>query len=342
MSASARQVAGVLLKDMPRYLPALAHGGDSYLGVRNRGERLESAPAPEGGGFRCDWQWTSDLHAPKVFPSLGRALMRRALAAHPIELAAAPATGAEPPVSFLIGHRGLARLPQLLMTLESIAGQRGPAVECIVVEQDTEALLPRHLPPWVRYVHTPPAQPDTPYNRSCTFNAAAPHALGKVLVLHDNDMLVPADYAVQIIDRVARGYDVVNLKRFIFYLTQQHTQAVLHRGAGLLDAAPSSIVQNLEGGGSVAISREGFDRIGGMDESFVGWGGEDNEFWERASTLRVWPWANLPIVHLWHAPQPGKGRAQHEPLQHYRELSAIAPQERIEKLKLARSRRPAA
>jgi GT2 family glycosyltransferase len=129
-----------------------------------------------------------------------------------------------------------------------------------------------------------------------------------MLVLHDNDMMVPADYAREILARAAQGYEVMNLKRFIFYLTETHTKEVLADTAEYTDKPSEAIVQNLEGGGSVAIARDAFNRIGGMDESFVGWGGEDNEFWERAQTCRVWPYGYLPLVHLWHQPQPEKHR----------------------------------
>jgi hypothetical protein len=328
-----RLLLGTLSRDLPAYFPALMRGGSAYLAIRNRLERLE--PAPDASGFRCNWQWTSDLHAPKVIPALGRHLMRRALAAHPILRADTPAITAadNPQVSFLIGHRGAERLPHLLATLQSIAAQRGVTLECIVVEQDTASQLGPHLPPWVRLVHTPPPSPEMPYCRSWAFNVGAQHARAAVLVLHDNDMLVPADYAAQILHRVTQGYDVVNLKRFIFYLTQAHTGAIFGGRAGLLDAAPDVIVQNLEGGASVGITRAGFDQIGGMDESFIGWGGEDNEFWERAETLPVWPWANMALVHLCHAAQPGKHDTQCNMTQHYHALAQIDAPERIRRLK---------
>jgi len=65
-------------------------------------------------------------------------------------------------------------------------------------------------------------------------------------------------------------------------------------------------VQNLEAGGSIAIARDKYWQIGGFDEAFIGWGGEDNEFWERAQTLKVWNYGYLPMVHLWHTAQPDK------------------------------------
>lgn len=302
-----RSLGGALLKDWRRYKRALANDDASYLALCNRGETLEAAPT--GEGYRCQWQWATDLHAPKVLPSLGLRLLRKSLSFHPVSRASAPVPSPDgvPAITFLIGHRGLARLPHLLATLESIAGQKDATVECVVVEQDVESRIANLLPGWVRYVHTPPPSAEMPYCRSWAFNIGAQHATSAVLVLHDNDMIVPSDYSQKILQVVHQGYEVVNLKRFIFYLSEQHTAGIFSGSAGLTDHAPLAIVQNLEGGGSVAVVRESYDRIGGMDESFIGWGGEDNEFWERALTLKVWSFGSLPVLHLWHAAQPGKG-----------------------------------
>jgi len=327
-----RSLLGVILMDLPRYLWCLAAAPGTYLAICNRNERLEAAP--DAKGYRCQWRWTSDLHAPKHLKFLGRWLLQRALTHHPISSAATLAEpSTRPRLSFIIGHRGMARLPHLLATLGSIASQRGAAIECIVVEQDVDSQLAPHLPSWVRLVHTPPPTPDMPYCRSWTFNVGAQFAKGDVMVLHDNDMLVPQDYAAWILDRMAMGYDVINPKRFIFYLGQKHTEQVFANQATPLDGAPEAIVQNLEGGGSVAITRAGFDEIGGMDEAFIGWGGEDNEFWDRAQVLRMWPWAGLPLVHLWHAAQPGKHDASYHTARLFERVMQTSPRERIARLK---------
>lgn len=326
-----KALLGVLLKDLPRYLPALLGGDAGYLALRNRTERLE--PAPDGSGYRCDWQWTADLHAPKILPFLGRWLMQRALADHPIRRQPQPEhISDQPEVSFIIGHRGMARLPHLLATLESIAGQRGTTLECIVVEQERESQLAGRLSNWVRHIHTPPPTTGMPYSRSWAFNVGAKHARGSLLILHDNDILVPADYASLHLSKVSQGYEVVNLKRFIFFLDEASTNTLFEKGGDLSGITPASIMQNAEGGGSIAIIREAFERIGGMDESFIGWGGEDNEFWERAQTCKVWPYGCLPLVHLWHPSQPGKYQGVNPTLKHYRDLSAIPPADRIARL----------
>jgi hypothetical protein len=298
---SFRQKAGALLLDLPRYFYALlapAVLGGGWTAYRNRHDRIVRNPS--GPGIRCDWSYSRDLHLCKVFPCTGERLMRRALRQWPVLEADSPRlSGDHPEVSFIIGHRGLERLPLLLKTLRSIAAQVDVSFECVVIEQDHVPRVREHLPDWVRYEFQQTPAEDFPYARSWALNAVTHHARAPLLVFHDNDMLVPARYAAELIRQFLDGYEVINLKRFIFYLGSQSAWP---------DAVTSmdAIVENLEAGGSVAVARSAFDAIGGYDESFVGWGGEDVEFWERCRTRKVWEYAYLPIVHLWHAPQPGK------------------------------------
>jgi GT2 family glycosyltransferase len=302
--------------------------------MRNRKERLIVNPA--GQGVKCDWQWTSDLHIANIFPSLGRIFMQRALKDYPIALKDAPEKLPEnPDISFIIGHRGLERLPHLLLTLRSIAAQSDVSLECIVVEQSISEEVKASLPSWVRYIHTPLPRPNLPYCRSWALNVGAKEAKGKLLVLHDNDFLVSRSYASELMKESARGSEVINLKRFIFYLSEKHTERMLRENKLYFDEPPERIVQNLEAGGSVAISRDAYFAIGGFDESFVGWGGEDNEFWDRAQTRKVCPFGYLPLIHLWHSSQPdkhyvgGQGRYTGEL---FEKKMRINRQERIKKL----------
>lgn len=323
---------GVLLLDAPRFAKALVRSDRAYLSLHNRNETVERAP--QGVGYRCNWQWTSELHAPKVIPALGSWLLRACVRDTPIDRSeSSPVRTTRPDVTFVIGHRGSARLPHLLATLETIAAQRDATVECIVVEQDVVSQLVGRLPAWVRHIHLSPPRDDLPYCRSWTFNVAARQARGRILILHDNDMLVPSDYASRVVERMAAGFDVVNLKRFVFYLSESHTGKIFSGEEDIFSQPPESIIQNLEGGGSVAIAADAFSRIGGMDEAFIGWGGEDNEFWERAGTLAVWPYGELPIVHLWHAAQPRKQDAENPTLKLYAELAKVPAVQRIATLR---------
>lgn len=297
--------------------------------MRNRAEHT----ATDGRGIRCDWEFSSDLHIADVFPSTAARLMRLAFEQWPVALAEEPSDRPEvPQVSFILGHRGLDRLPHLLLTLRSIAGQAGAPIEAVVVEQSFQREVEDLLPRWVRYVHTPTPSPDYEYNRAWTFNAGARAARGTILVFHDNDMLVPAQYAAELMARARERWEFLDLKRFVFYLDERATRRVFD-GNALPVGAPPRIAQNLRGG-SVAVVRDAYFAVGGFDEEFIGWGGEDNEFWERASVRgEVNQFGYLPFLHLWHAPQKGKLLGGNAPgVSRYYELRNVPPEERIRRL----------
>jgi GT2 family glycosyltransferase len=319
--ATLRQRAGALIYDWPRYLAT------PWVRMRNRGERISS----DGRGVRCEWQFTSELHLANVFAAAGSCLMRRAFGEWPVELRDAPRSSGAPEVSFVIGHRGLERLPHLLATLRSIAGQRDVSVECIVVEQAVRTEIRDALPSWVRYVHTPVLK-NYDYNRAWTLNVGARHARGDLLVLHDNDMICPDRYALEALTRMREGWEFLDLKRFTFYLSESDTRKVFETGQVRTDVS-ASVVQNLRGA-TIVARREAYIAVAGFDESFVGWGGEDLEFWERAAVGgRVYEFGYLPFVHLWHAPQKAKLAGPEAPaIRRYYELADVSPEARIARL----------
>lgn len=335
---SLRLRAGALLYDWPRFELAMrgigpyARLAHPWVAIRNRNERLTL----DGRGARCEWEFTSDLHIARVFPSAGARLMACALRDFPIRLTnESPPATEQPEVSFIIGHRGLDRAPHLAATLQSIAAQRGASIECIVVEQAETVETRSTLPAWVRYLHAPPRERGAEYSRAQAFNAGAAAARGRLLVLHDNDMLCPVSYAAEVVNGAARGADFIDLKRFLFYFDEAASRAVFAEET--LPRTRPVVVQNAQGG-SVAASRQAFYAIGGFDDAFVGWGGEDNEFRERADTAgRLDAFGYLPFVHLWHAPQPGKLAGRDAPaVRRYHEIASEPPAERIRRLRAAR------
>ena len=328
MPMSFRSRAGAVLYDLPRF--ALSMRSKRWIDMRNRNERVTG----DGRGVRCEWEFTSDLHVAAQFPSAAARLMRKAFAQWPIAMRESPVSrAATPAVSFVIGHRGLARLPHLLTTLRSIAGQTDVQVECIVVEQSSAPEIASRLPSWVHYVHTPTPRPDYEYNRAWTLNQGVREARGDVVILHDNDILVPAAYASECASRVGEGFDFLELKRFTFYLDEPQTKRVFTTGLVPHDVA-STVVQNLLGA-SIAARRSSYFDAGGFDEGFVGWGGEDNEFWERAEvTGKTYRFGYLPFLHLFHQPQPGKMQGSNAPaVRRYAELRIVPAAERIRRLR---------
>lgn len=293
-----------------------------------------------GAGFQCAWEHTRPLHLCEMFSCAGRGLLRAALRQYPIrfadEPASVPSAAGEPDVSFLVGHRGSERLPHLLLTLQTIAAQQGVRVECIVVEQDVQPVVQAHLPGWVRYLHEPLLREGQGFSRSRAFNAGAAVARGRILVLHDNDLLIPSNYAAEAARLATAGYEVINHKRFLFYLSEWATAGCFasREPPRLSGMTPEQVLENATGGGSLAVTKKAFEALGRMDESFEGWGGEDVEFWQRAQMRRVWNFGFLPLVHLWHSAQAGKYPAKQTPgMERLRQLSAIPPDQRIEVLR---------
>ncbi len=294
--------------------------GNHWVYLKNRNEVISVSDKVDG--VRCDWSNTSVLHATSVFPYLSGLLIKRMVTDWPFLLPEINArsqlkkdVSSEPPsrrerVSFVIGHSGSERLQHLLFTLRSIAGQVDCDLECIVVEQSIRPMLAEVLPNWIKYLHIPTTGANCLYNRSRGFNVGARACTGEILVLHDGDILVPSAYAKEIVQSLQLGYQVTNLKRFIAFLDKSSTGTLFESSELPEKLYAEKIMANATGGGSIAITRKAYWELGGMDEDFEGWGGEDTEFWDRCSVLNVNHFGYLPLLHLWHPPQTGKAEIE--------------------------------
>jgi hypothetical protein len=118
-------------------------------------------------------------------------------------------------------------------------------------------------------------------------------------------MLVPAGMAESLVSLINRGIDAVRIPRLIFYIDQPESEHIWteYRFDGVGKVA--RVIQNNRT--PVAVTREAYFKIGGHDESFFGWGGEDDEMMDRLRTLTIGEGAFLPFVHLWHAEAPNRG-----------------------------------
>ena len=300
-------LAGVLVKDLWRYAPALWSNSNDHqqdgdwINLRNRKEILE--PNPAGRGVRCQWTWSSDLHACKTVPALGRRLLHVALAQWPIAFADTPVSTTGEKITFAFAHEGTDRLSHLQHVIRTIFAQKEVQTEVVVVDLSSQPIGAR-LPPEVVYLHVDTAGFSAGWRKAWAFNIAARRASSEFLVFHDGDVCIPERYSCELLTTFNQGFDAVSIQRFLFYLDPQATQRVFDCGA-IPATVPTRVLQNFKGG-TIAVRRSVFFEIGGFDEGFVGWGGEDDEFYDRCGARRHCRFGYLPLVHLWHAPQPDR------------------------------------
>jgi len=242
----------------------------------------------------------------RMFPETGARLLKHCLAQWPIAFSDdSAAVSAEPDVSIIIAFRGTARLPQLQACLATLKEQQGVSCEIILVEQSWERLLGDESLPGVQHIHARSTSADMPFNKSWAMNVGARHARADTLIFHDGDMLAPVGYAASVCELAVRGFQAARIPRLVFYPDQVTSELIQAERSLAAVRRIAEVRQNCRGI-SLVMNKDAYWRIGGHDESFYGWGGEDDEILQRAETLNFYPGGFMPFVHLWHPAQKEK------------------------------------
>jgi N-terminal domain of galactosyltransferase len=139
-------------------------------------------------------------------------------------------------------------------------------------------------------------------------NPAVARSSGDVLVIADADVMV-GEQALPAAVRELEGAPWVIPHGLVYRLTEKATRAVI---SGELRAGPTRLprarlarrpLKGPSGGGMTVARREDFEAVGGIDERFTDWGGEDISFARALDTL-IGPHLRLDEVmwHLYHQP----------------------------------------
>lgn len=326
-------ILGALFFDLlPFVLNNMRHGG--WVNIKNRKDR--ASKSPNGRGITIESPWSSDLYVCKMFPVLGKYMLKKAIKDWPIKFSANQAEYSHVDLSFIIPHRGVDRLPLLKTVIKSILSQKDVNIECIVVEQSLKTET-EGLPENIRKIHLPGDRGCDLWRKSWAFNEGVKVARGKIVVCHDGDIIVPEKYGLEIMKLITeQNYDVVFPQRFLFYLSQKSTKELIENKKAITDITPDRINQNWRGG-TFAIRQEAYFTIGGFDERFSGWGGEDLEFYDRCLVLNGYRYGFIPFIHLWHPEQATKyGNGRRNNLQFFENIMSIPREKRIYQVKFQR------
>lgn len=166
----------------------------------------------------------------------------------------------------------------------------------------------RHLD-WLRIVEG--ESPDGPFNRAAAINTAARHAGNwSVAVIADGDAWVPLHNLNEAIRLALATGKLVSALDHVVELNKDATENFLNAGFPSFDASNPERVRSDDLSTQslmVVVPRPLFEAVGGFDERFVGWGGEDNAFWRACELVAGTPERIPgPAYHLWHptgAPQ---------------------------------------
>ena len=182
-----------------------------------------------------------------------------------------------------------------------------PGFDVVVVEQDRLPRLRADLPhPRCRVLF---AYNAGAFNKSWGLTVGARTVRSPVLVFSDADLIVEGMLA-RIVALCLASYQVVKPYRRLIDLTPAETELVRAGAHDFQAERPRDAPPNREAlaevlplcGGMFAIRADAFARLGGWDERFRGWGGEDDALTYKVQRARL-PTVELDeraALHLWH------------------------------------------
>ncbi len=218
-------------------------------------------------------------------------------------------------VSYIIGFRKSSdeRLKALKFVLTWLH-RYFPDLEIIVVEQDSEQKFDIEMPSYCKYSFL---FNEDLYNRSWAFNFGASLTDKDILVFADSDMFMhDADYRTCF--EACNRFEVVNpngLKAInVDEVDSENLSYRIRDEKNLFTAAA----------GIVFIQRKAFFKIGGWDERFEGWGGEDDEISLFLTNILTSKWFTFPIYHIDHARTLFDGNTQPHYEQNFRYTEEVS------------------
>jgi len=198
--------------------------------------------------------------------------------------------------TYVIGYRhNLERLKNLRRVLDWINGFA--KVEVLLVEQDTHSKI-SHLGLKAKHIFT---KSNMPYNRSWAFNVALKYANSNIIVFGDSDLIMEPNQfiaglqAIQTYEMVSPYHSVVDLTAQESNLPVEQVININRPGRGETDIQKINI-----SGGIAMFRRDAIQKIGGWNEDFWSWGGEDDFQTMKVKNFLSWTELQAKCYHLYH------------------------------------------
>jgi cellulose synthase/poly-beta-1,6-N-acetylglucosamine synthase-like glycosyltransferase len=203
--------------------------------------------------------------------------------------------------TYVIGYRHqIDRLNNLRRVLDWINGFMG--VEVLLIEQDTHSKI-SHMGLRCKHVFL---KSNKPYNKSWSFNYATKIAKSNIIVFADSDLLMDPNHFIESLKHLEQ-FEMVNPYNSVIDLDPQESSTqfedvikINRPGRGETDHQKVPIC-----GGICMFRKDAIQRIGGWNENFIGWGGEDDFVSIKVQHFLNWKQMEAKCYHLFHSrPQP--------------------------------------
>ena len=198
--------------------------------------------------------------------------------------------------TYIISYRhSVERLNNLRRVIDWVMSFSGS--EIIVVEQDRHSKI-SHLRLPCRHIFL---KTNMPFNKSWGFNVGAKYANSKVIVFGDSDLIMDPNKFIESLLMIDK-YEMVNPYTSVIDLDRNESNMQLDElmridrpGRGETDIQKVPLC-----GGICIFRKEALQNIGGWNEDFLGWGGEDD--FQSVKVKNFLNWTEVPgkCFHLYH------------------------------------------
>lgn len=149
------------------------------------------------------------------------------------------------------------------------------------------------------------------FNKCISHNIGAYITNSKLIHFHDCDLIVPSNFYNKFLDEL-RTKDALQCftKRRVNYLHEYQSKKIFN--GENLETFVGDVINYRIGnygapGGSIALSRDLFEKIGGFDAHlFWSYSIEDAFFWKKMEIHYPVSETDIELYHLWHPPSHGK------------------------------------
>jgi len=237
-----------------------------------------------------------------------------------------PAT-AVPSVSYVIPFRNIDRSDSIGTVVNGVRGQKFPAIQIIMVEQDAKNNIDLGkigpVDHWMVLREQSPL-----FNKSAAFNFGVSKADHDVVILHDADMLAQGHYTSSVFQTLAK-YDSCHIGGRVIYSSKEATDLVNSSGVVDNNVKCDRVIGYFEGG-SLASRTKAYWKVGAFNEDYYGYGCEDCDFYARLSAASNWlENRSFDFLHLWHGRVSGWEQHHKENRDLEAELSKLPIAERV-------------